>query len=206
MTTPLISRYATSRLKVTWEWLLALALLVLCLPLLGLCLVCVLWDDGRPIFFHQPRVGKNGRLFRVVKLRTMRAIPGPSVTAGNDARITRAGRFLRSAKLDELPQLWNVLKGDMGLVGPRPEVPEFVAPHSPEWSVVLRVRPGVTGAAALRYRQEAALLAEVSDPAAYYRKTLLPAKLSLELRYLRMCSFSGDLRLLWKTGTSFYVP
>jgi lipopolysaccharide/colanic/teichoic acid biosynthesis glycosyltransferase len=198
-----VTPYATSRIKFAWEWLLALVLFVACLPLLGVCLLAVLRDDGTPIFFRHQRVGKDGRLFSIVKLRTMRAAAGPAITAGNDPRITRSGRLLRAAKLDELPQLWNVLKGDMCLVGPRPEVPEFVSRQSPEWAAVLCVRPGVTGFASLRYRDEAALLAEASDPIAFYRHTLLPAKLSLELRYLQTCSFFGDLRLLWKTGRSF---
>lgn len=197
-----ISFYAASRIKFVWEWFLALVIFNLALPLFGLCLACVLCGDGTPVFFRQTRVGKDGRLFRVVKFRTMHAAAGPVITSGNDPRITRCGRILRAGKLDELPQLWNVLKGDMGLVGPRPEVPQFVSLQSPEWPAVLRVRPGITGAASLRYRNEAALLAKASDPIKYYREAVLPAKLSLELRYLQTCTFFGDLRLLWKTGKS----
>lgn len=196
------SPYATSRAKFAWEWLLAFAIFVLCLPLFGVCLVCVLCGGGTPIFFRQMRVGKNGRPFLIVKFRTMRSALGPAITSGKDPRITRCGRILRAGKLDELPQLWNVLKGDMCLVGARPEVPQFVSRQSPEWAAVLRVRPGITGAASLRYRNETALLAKASEPITYYREVLLPAKLSLELRYLQTCSFFGDLRLLWKTGTS----
>ncbi len=198
-----ISAYATSRLKFTWERMLALLLLVPCLPLLAFCALLVLWEYGRPILFTQTRVGQGGRPFRVLKFRTMRNTAGPVITAGNDARITRWGRTLRRWKFDELPQLWNVIKGDMSLVGPRPEVPDFVERQLPEWSAILSVRPGITGVASLHYRDEAALLAEVDDPIAYYRGTLLREKLSLELAYLRSCSFSGDLRLLLRTGASF---
>jgi lipopolysaccharide/colanic/teichoic acid biosynthesis glycosyltransferase len=197
-----VSRYATSRTKFLWEWLLALFFSVMSLPVLAACMLSVLCDDGPPIFFRQTRVGKNGRPFRILKIRTMRAAAGPAITSEHDVRITWSGGLLRRTKLDELPQLWNVLKGDMGLAGPRPEVPQFVAPQSPEWLAVLRVRPGLTGAASLHYRNEAALLAEAADPIACYQETLLPAKLALELYYLQTCSFFGDLRLLWKTGTS----
>ena len=201
-----VSLYATSRTKFLWEWLLALFLSVICLPLFCVCALCILSDDGPPIFFRQTRVGKNHRLFSIVKFRSMRAAAGPVITSGHDVRITGSGRFLRRSKLDELPQLWNVLKGDMGLVGPRPEVPQFVAPQSPVWSAVLRVRPGISGVASLHYRNEAAVLAEATEPIAYYRETLLPAKLTLDLHYLETCSFLGDLRLLWETGTSILPP
>jgi lipopolysaccharide/colanic/teichoic acid biosynthesis glycosyltransferase len=123
-------------------------------------------------------------------------IAGSAVTAAGDARITRVGGVLRRFKLDELPQLFNVLKGDMSLVGPRPEVPEYVQLEAPVWQAVLQVRPGVTDLASLLYRDEEKLLGTSHDPTGFYRQTVLPAKLVLNLGYLRSRSFWRDLRLI----------
>jgi lipopolysaccharide/colanic/teichoic acid biosynthesis glycosyltransferase len=122
---------------------------------------------------------------------------GSLITVAGDGRITRVGAALRRLKLDELPQLFNVLKGDMSLVGPRPEVPEYVQLETPIWQAVLQVRPGITDLATLLYRDEEKLLAASSDPSALYRETVLPAKLVLNLGYLRFRSLWRDLRLLY---------
>jgi lipopolysaccharide/colanic/teichoic acid biosynthesis glycosyltransferase len=124
---------------------------------------------------------------------------GPSITAAGDERITRVGAMLRRCKLDELPQLLNVLRGDMSLVGPRPEVPEYVQLEAPIWQAVLQVRPGVTDLATLLYRDEEKLLSTCGDPSALYSEIILPAKLVLNLGYLRCKTFSRDLRLLHLT-------
>jgi lipopolysaccharide/colanic/teichoic acid biosynthesis glycosyltransferase len=162
--------------------------------------VAVLSDDGPPVFFRQTRVGRRGKPFRIWKFRTMRVgSRGGVITAAGDSRVTRVGNVLRRFKLDELPQLFNVLKGDMSLVGPRPEVPEYVQLEAPIWQAVLQVRPGITDLATLIYRYEERLLGESSDPNAMYRETVLPAKLVLNLGYLRSRSFLRDLKLILLT-------
>jgi lipopolysaccharide/colanic/teichoic acid biosynthesis glycosyltransferase len=165
----------------------------------GIALVVIL-DDGPPVFFSQIRVGKNGKPFRIWKFRTMRVgSQGSVITAAGDGRVTRAGAALRRWKLDELPQLFNVLKGDMSLVGPRPEAAEQVHLEAPVWQAVLQVRPGITDLASLLYRNEEELLGAVDDPNTFYRESVLPAKLLLNLAYLRSRSFWLDMRLILLT-------
>ena len=178
----------------------AAAGLLLLAPVLAALAVAILWDDGAPVFFGQTRVGRKGKPFRIWKFRTMRTgSQGTVITAAGDPRVTRAGAVLRRCKLDELPQLFNVLKGDMSLVGPRPEVPEYVQLEAPIWQAVLQVRPGVTDLATLLYRDEEKLLGASDDPTAFYREIVLPAKLRLNLGYLRSRSFLRDLRLILLT-------
>ena len=178
----------------------AAAGLLILMPVLIALAVLVLWKDGTPIFFGQMRVGRRGRCFRIWKFRTMRAGgKGSLITAAGDTRVTPIGSALRRLKLDELPQLFNVLKGDMSLVGPRPEVPECVQLEAPIWQAVLQVRPGVTDLATLLYRDEEALLGMSTDPETMYRETVLPAKLVLNLGYLQSKCFLSDLRLLCLT-------
>lgn len=169
-------------------------------------LIAVAWlaatvDTGRNGFFRQKRVGRNGRVFRVIKLRTMRDEPErtSTATAKNDPRITRLGRFLRRSKIDELPQLLNVLVGDMSLVGPRPDVPGFADRLTGEDRIVLDVRPGITGPATLAYRDEESLLASQDDPEAYSRDVLYPEKVRLNREYVQSWSLAADLRLLART-------
>ncbi len=157
---------------------------------------------GRPVFFGQVRIGVGGEPFRLTKFRTMTlGEEGSAVTAGGDARITSLGRVLRSLKLDELPQLWNVVRGEMSLVGPRPEVPRFVELEDPVWREVLRYRPGITDPVSLRLRNEEALLAEVEgDVEAFYREQLLPYKLRLATDYLSRRTPVSDLGVLLRTA------
>lgn len=170
------------------------------LPVFAGLVLAVILDDGPPVFFHQTRVGKNGRSFRIWKFRTMRVgSVGSVITAAGDGRITKVGAVLRRWKLDELPQLLNVLIGDMSLVGPRPEVAEYVHLEEPTWQAVLQVRPGITDLASLLYRNEEELLGAADDPVAFYRESVLPAKLFLNLAYLRSRSFRLDLRLILLT-------
>lgn len=174
--------------------------LVLLMPVFAGLAIAILWDDGPPVFFRQTRVGRNGQPFRIWKFRTMSVgSEGNVITAAGDSRVTRAGAALRKCKLDELPQLFNVLKGDMSLVGPRPEVPEYVQFEAPMWKSVLRVRPGITDVASLVYRDEERILGASGDPNALYRESVLPAKLLLSLAYLRCRSFRQDLRLIFLT-------
>jgi lipopolysaccharide/colanic/teichoic acid biosynthesis glycosyltransferase len=167
----------------------------------------ILWDDGPPIFFSQMRVGRNGLPFRIWKFRTMRAgTKGSLITAAGDSRITRIGERIRRWKLDELPQLFNVLKGEMSLVGPRPEVPEHVQFGSLTWRAVLEVRPGITDLATLLYRDEEKILGASRDPSLLYRESILPAKLVLNLQYLRSRSFLQDLKLIFLTIRHSWFP
>ena len=177
----------------------ALALVVLA-PALALVAVAIVLEDGFPALFRQTRVGRGGRPFRLVKFRSMRlGMAGTRITAGRDPRVTRVGAWLRRRKIDELPQLWNVLTGDLSLVGPRPEIPPFVDTEDPVWRAVLQVRPGITDPASLQFRHEEEMLAGTPDPERYYREKILPPKLAVSLEYLRTRTFWGDLKLLART-------
>ena len=182
----------------------AAAGLLILAPVFAIVALFIVLRDGRPVLFSQMRIGLNGRPFRIWKFRTMRqGSRGSAITAARDCRITRAGALLRKHKLDELPQLLNVLKGDMSLVGPRPEVPEYVQPGAPLWQAVLQVRPGITDLASLWYREEEKMLQASSDASrdaeSFYREHVLTAKLLLNVSYLRTRSFRQDLRLIWLT-------
>lgn len=177
--------------------------LVLLAPLLIVIALWVRLDSPGPALFRQTRVGRHGAAFQIHKFRTMHAgapSHGLAVTADGDARITRSGRWLRASKCDELPQLWDVLRGAMSLVGPRPEVPQYVAHYPADLrDMVLSVRPGITDLASLRYRHESALLAASSDPERTYIDEVLPAKLQLAAEYVRTQSGWGDVKIIWAT-------
>ncbi len=175
--------------------------LVMTSPILLAAAIAVKADTPGPAFYSGLRVGKDGRTFRIFKLRTMRPgadQAGPAVTAGGDVRITRVGRFLRRTKIDELPQLLNVLRGEMSLVGPRPEHPDYVAHYTPEQRRVLAVRPGMTGPTALAFVDEEELL-RGTDPAAAYVTHVLPQKLAVDLEYVDRASLKGDMAILGRT-------
>jgi lipopolysaccharide/colanic/teichoic acid biosynthesis glycosyltransferase len=166
-----------------------------------IALVIRLTSDG-PIFFRQVRIGLEGREFRLCKFRTMQVARGAetgSFDAGNTSRVTALGRFLRKSKLDELPQLWNVLAGDMSLVGPRPEVRRWVEAYPERWARVLTVRPGITDPASIAYRNEEEILAKSADPERIYRDEILPHKLSLYESYVQNQTFWGDMKILFMT-------
>lgn len=170
------------------------------LPLLVLVGAAVRLESPGPALFRQERVGLRGSRFRLLKFRTMCArSPGPQVTAAGDPRITRLGRFLRHYKLDELPQLINVLAGEMSLVGPRPEVPRYVQHYPERWRRALTVRPGLTDFAALEFLDEEAILSRSQDPERAYVEQVLPRKLELYERYLAEQSLTTDLRLIAET-------
>ena len=177
--------------------------LVVLAPLVLALAVWIRLDSPGPALFRQERVGRGGKTFRIHKFRTMRDGPigtGPAITVGADPRITRAGAFLRRHKLDELPQLIDVLRGDMSVVGPRPEVPRYVATYPPALRIkVLSVRPGITDPASLQFRDESALLARAADPEREYREVVLPQKLRLAADYVDTASLGGDLRLIAAT-------
>ena len=185
----------------------ALDLLVACLALLVLAplmLAVALWiklDSPGPVFFRQQRVGRHGVPFDIHKFRTMATdAEGLPLTVGDDARITRAGRFLRRTRLDELPQFIDVLQGSMSLVGPRPEVPRYVAHYPPGLRErALAVRPGITDPASLDYIDEATLLAAAADPEREYIEVILPAKLLRAAEYAGRATLTTDLVVLWRT-------
>lgn len=189
--------------KRAFDLLLAAAGLLLLAPLLLAVGLAVRLDSPGPALFRQERVGRGGRLFRIHKFRTMVAdapARGPGLTVGADPRITRIGRVLRDKRLDELPQLIDVLKGDMSLVGPRPELPRYVA-HYPAAlrERVLAVRPGLTDPASLAFLNEAARLAAAADPEREYVEAILPAKLAVAADYADRASLATDLGVLLRT-------
>ena len=203
--------------KRLFDLLLSSIGLVLLMPVLLLIALVVKLDSAGPVMYRQERVGRFGRTFRIHKFRTMRHVPataadaratastpvptpGLQITVGADSRITRAGRFLRTSKLDELPQLLDVWLGDMSLVGPRPEVPRYVV-HYPAHlrEKVLSVRPGITDIASIEYRDEASVLARASDPEHAYIHEVLPHKLALAAQYVDQASLWLDVRLIART-------
>ena len=161
--------------------------------------------SGPPVFFRQSRVGKGGRAFTLYKFRSMTNAEGPSTSSfplGNRARVTSVGRVLRKYKIDEWPQLFNVLRGDMSIVGPRPEVEEWTSAYPERWAVVLGVKPGITDPASIQYLKEEDILADVHNPVKRYREFILPDKLSIYEEYIRTYSLAGDLRIILRTVTS----
>jgi lipopolysaccharide/colanic/teichoic acid biosynthesis glycosyltransferase len=175
--------------------------LILLLPLLGFVALVIVLTSGRPVLFRQVRVGRNGKPFVLFKFRTMhRFNSGLQVTSEDDVRVTRVGRVLRKTKLDELPELWNVLRGDMSLVGPRPEVPRYVDLKNRMWKLVLKVRPGITDPTTLSLRNEETLLSKVNgDREQFYMEVLLPLKLRGYVEYLRIRSPRTDVGVLCRT-------
>ncbi len=179
-----------------------LGLLLLC-PLLLVVALWIKWDSPGPALFRQERVGRFGRPFFIHKFRSMRVDApslGPQITIGEDPRITRSGRFIRRSKIDELPQLWDVLRGQMSLVGPRPEVPRYVALYPADLrDIVLSVRPGITDPASLAFSDENERLAHAADPEQAYVEEILPAKLRLSAGYVRQAGLMTDLKLILAT-------
>lgn len=189
------------------ERCVALMLLVVVSPLLLLISMAIFLECGRPVFFKQTRVGRYGQPFRLWKFRTMRAgVPGPAITFSGDSRTTQVGQFLRKYKLDELPQLWNVVRAGMNFVGPRPELPKFVDLSDPGWRSAMTVRPGITSPASIAYRNEESLLGGVTDPVQYYVDTVVPSKLAIDLAYLENRSFLTDFQVITKTLLCAFFP
>jgi len=189
--------------KRTLDLILSLVGLALLWPLLASLALWIKLDSPGPVFYRGNRVGKDGQPFHMYKFRTMAEGAerrGPAVTYRDDPRITRAGRFLRRTKLDELPQLLNVVKGEMTLVGPRPEDPSYVALYTEEQRQVLSVKPGITGPTQLEYRDEASMLGGDSVDEDYVTR-LMPQKLRLDLQYVRSRSLMLDLKILWRTAS-----
>ena len=187
--------------KRLFDLLGATVALLLLSPLLLVLALVIKLDAPGPVFFRQERVGRHGRLFRIHKFRTMvHGAAGLPLTVGADARITRAGRWLRARRLDELPQLIDVLQGTMSLVGPRPEVPAYVAKYPPALRArALAVRPGITDPASLEFIDEGARLARAADPEREYVEVILPQKLQRAAEYAEHATLWSDLGVLWRT-------
>jgi lipopolysaccharide/colanic/teichoic acid biosynthesis glycosyltransferase len=176
--------------------------LVLSLPLWAAAALAIKLDSKGPVLFRQDRVGMGGRPFSILKFRTMSVgsdLEGQRLTRRNDPRVTRVGRILRRTRMDELPQLLNVLWGEMSLVGPRPEMPEHAALLTEAEKKVLEVRPGITSPASLEYLDESELLGSEGSVEQLYAKVILPAKVRLNLQYLERASLFSDLGILWRT-------
>jgi lipopolysaccharide/colanic/teichoic acid biosynthesis glycosyltransferase len=192
--------------KRSLDFVSALIGLIILSPLFLITSLAIKLTSRGPVFHRGERVGLDGRLFHLYKFRTMivdAATIGPGVTARDDPRVTAVGRLLRSTKVDELPQLINVLKGDMSLVGPRPEDPRYVAQYTPEQRQVLKFRPGITSAASLAYRREEEILDRL-DWEKVYRNEILPAKLAIDLDYFSKRTLLSDLLLITRTILSLF--
>ena len=188
--------------KRSLDLLVSSLVLLLLWPLFAVIALWIKLDSKGPVFFCQERIGQGLRKFRIYKFRTMvdgAALKGSQITTAGDSRITRIGHVLRKTKMDELPQLINVLRGEMSLVGPRPEVPRYVDLFRRDYQEILRVQPGITDLASLKYRSESDILGLAADPELEYVTRLLPDKIALAKEYVRRSSFCFDMSVIFKT-------
>ncbi len=189
-------------LKRTYDIIFSFLGLIVLIPVFIIISIVIIFDTKGGVFYLQKRVGKNNRDFTLLKFRTMRVDSASDslLTIGeDDSRITHSGAFLRRYKLDELPQLFNILKGDMSIVGPRPEVRKYVDMYNQRQKQVLTVRPGLTDYASLKYINESEVLAKYDNPEKAYVEVIMPEKLNLNLKYIKEKSFVTDLRIIFKT-------
>jgi len=188
--------------KRVFDFISGLLGLVLLVPLFLIIPLLIRICDGGPVFFRQRRVGREFKPFMLLKFRTMihdAPQKGLPLTAGGDPRITAVGRVLRKTKMDEIPQLWNVLKGEMSIVGPRPEVPRYVESFPEDYKEILKIRPGITDYAAIEFRDEEAVLSKYKNPEEGYLNDVLPEKIRLYKKYTRDINLGNDLRLVFLT-------
>ena len=184
------------------DLLVSLLVLVVLAPFVLIIALAVVMDSGFPVFFIQQRVGVGGRPFNIIKFRTMtvlREARHGTFDAGDSSRVTRVGQWLRRSKLDELPQIFNVLIGDMSFVGPRPEIRKWVEVYPERWAKVLSVRPGITDNASIEFRNEEEILKASANPQETYRDEILPQKLNLYEHYVDSQSLLGDFKIVFKT-------
>jgi lipopolysaccharide/colanic/teichoic acid biosynthesis glycosyltransferase len=196
-------------LKRTFDVTAASIGLIVLAPLLALIAILVRATSRGPVIFRQTRVGKDDQDFTLFKFRSMASRLGSeagSFDAGDTSRVTKVGALLRATKLDELPQLWNVLRGDMSVVGPRPEVRKWVETYPDQWKRVHTVRPGITDPAAIVFRDEERILSKASDPELLYRTEILPRKLNLYEDYIRTQGFWTDCIIIWRTALAVLAP
>lgn len=193
---------ADEAMRRSFNLIASLVGLLILSPLFVVVAIAVIADSSGPVFFRQKRVGRDGKPFNIIKFRSMRTDApelGGQLTVGADPRVTRVGRYLRAWKVDELPQLINVVRGEMDLVGPRPEVPGYVDLYTPEQRRVLRVRPGITDPASVEFRNESELMGEQPSPESFYVAEIMPRKLALNLAYLKDRSLWTDIRVILGT-------
>lgn len=198
----LSERQGTLVLKRIFDLVMSFVLIMVLAPVILLLGILIALDSRGPVIFTQKRVGRYGEDFTMFKFRSMRQNAeslGPQISVGRDPRISRVGHVLRKTRLDELPQLLNILLGDMSFVGVRPEVPHYVAKYTPEMWATLLLRPGVTSPASIRYKDEAKILADAVDPELAYVEDVLPQKMMYNYVYLRELSFVRDLKILMET-------
>lgn len=190
------------RIKRVFDLFIALVGLTVVWPFILLGWIAAAISTKANGFFIQSRIGKDGKPFPLIKLRSMKAVRGvtTSVTSDSDVRITRTGRLLRKLKIDELPQLFNVVLGHMSMVGPRPDVPGFADELTGEDRIVLSIRPGVTGPASIAFRKEEEILAGVEDPEKYNREVIWPEKVRINIDYIHNYSLGQDLKYIWRTA------
>lgn len=196
-------------LKRTLDIVVAASALLVLSPIMLLVALAIRVETPGPIFFAQPRLGRHGKPFRLLKFRKFWDGPaeqGPAVTVHEDARLTRIGRLLQQTKLDELPQFWNILIGDMSLVGPRPESPRFQDCFHDRYLAVLRYKPGLLGPTQVLFRNESALFPRNADPEAYYRETLFPAKARLDLAYHAEANIARDIQWMFRGIFVVFFP
>jgi lipopolysaccharide/colanic/teichoic acid biosynthesis glycosyltransferase len=182
--------------------------LILLSPVLVIAACCIKLASRGPVLYRQVRIGKRARPFQILKFRSMTIQASNSdlkITVAGDSRVTPVGKFLRHHKIDELPQLWNVIRGDMSLVGPRPEVPVYIEEYTQEQRIVLSARPGITDPASLAYRHEEEILAGQADPEQFYRTKILPDKLARNRAYLEKITLQNDIRIILKTISSSFL-
>jgi len=194
--------FITLFLKRTFDIIFSIMGIILLSPFFLMIYIWIKMDSPGPAIFKQTRIGKNGKEFQIFKFRTMVVDAeklGKQITVGNDKRITRSGMFLRKSKLDELPQLFNVLIGDMSFVGPRPEVPRYTSMYSGEQKKVLNVRPGITDYASIKYRDENEILAQSNNPEKTYIEQIMVDKLKLNMKYIEEMSFWNDIKIIFQT-------
>lgn len=190
-------------IKRVFDLFISLISMIFLIPLFCLVALCIKTTSNGPVFFSQYRVGKDGKLFKIFKFRTMivnAEKQGIQLTSNNDTRVTYIGSFLRKSKIDELPQLFNVLKGDMSIVGPRPVVLRFVSLYNKKQKEILKVKPGLTDPASIQYINEQAILANVQDPEKFYIEELMDKKIQLSRQYINNMSLRSDIVLIFKTG------
>lgn len=189
-------------IKSFFDLIISIALILLFTPLLLLIIFLILFFSNGPVFFKQIRLGLRGAPFKLLKFRTMRVekdTEKSSFNPGDISRITFLGKYLRKTKLDELPQLFNVLKGDMSIVGPRPEVEKWTKVYPEKWAIVHKVKPGITDNASILFRNEEEILRNSPNPEETYKNEILPKKLDLYIDYVNNHSFLGDMKIILKT-------
>jgi lipopolysaccharide/colanic/teichoic acid biosynthesis glycosyltransferase len=186
-------------IKRIFDFTLALVGLILTFPIILIAWVIATLETKTNGFFIQTRIGKGGKPFKIIKIRTMYPIEGTTITTANDRRITKSGRIFRKYKIDELPQLINILKGEMSFVGPRPDVPGYADKLTGEDRIILEVPPGITGPATLKYRNEEEILAQVENPQWYNDNVIWKDKVKINKEYVRNWSIKKDLYYIWKT-------